>query len=269
MCWRRRGGRPGNGRIATGPDGRRKHGVHGPPRVSAGDDLRRLDWAAYARSDKMIVKLYRQEVCPHLDIVLDGSCSMAVAGSEKCGPAWRWPPRWQRPPTMRVTPIGPISPDAAACPSPAAGNCHGLARTGVRLEGKSAGFVSPAAAAVASTRDPCDHQRPALARRPVGTPARAERPGLRRLRDPNAFGRRRRSVASWKTSGLSIARPGMSKKFMSTRRRKLDIETICSGTRELASGNAAGGRSVRAAGGRNVLQRLGPFAAGRGGILTV
>ena len=23
-----------------------------------GDDLRRLDWAAYARSDKMIVKLY-------------------------------------------------------------------------------------------------------------------------------------------------------------------------------------------------------------------
>jgi uncharacterized protein (DUF58 family) len=49
-----------------------------------GDDLRRLDWAAYARSDKMIVKLYRQEVCPHLDIVLDGSCSMAVAGTEKC-----------------------------------------------------------------------------------------------------------------------------------------------------------------------------------------
>ena len=32
-----------------------------------GDDLRRLDWAASARSDKLIVKLYRQEVCPHLD----------------------------------------------------------------------------------------------------------------------------------------------------------------------------------------------------------
>ena len=48
-----------------------------------GDDLRRLDWAAYARSDKMIVKLYRQEVCPHLDIVLDGSRSMALPDSEK------------------------------------------------------------------------------------------------------------------------------------------------------------------------------------------
>lgn len=48
-----------------------------------GDDLRRLDWAAYARSDKMIVKLYRQEVCPHLDIVIDGSRSMALADTEK------------------------------------------------------------------------------------------------------------------------------------------------------------------------------------------
>jgi uncharacterized protein (DUF58 family) len=48
-----------------------------------GDDLRRLDWAAYARSDKMIVKLYRQEVCPHLDVVIDGSRSMALQGSQK------------------------------------------------------------------------------------------------------------------------------------------------------------------------------------------
>jgi len=49
-----------------------------------GDDLRRLDWAAYARSDKMIVKLYRHEVCPHLDLVIDGSRSMALARTEKC-----------------------------------------------------------------------------------------------------------------------------------------------------------------------------------------
>jgi uncharacterized protein (DUF58 family) len=48
-----------------------------------GDDLRRLDWAAYARSDKMIVKLYRQEVCPHLDLVIDGSRSMDLHGSQK------------------------------------------------------------------------------------------------------------------------------------------------------------------------------------------
>src|SRR6056297_2245211 len=48
-----------------------------------GDDLRRLDWAAYGRSDKMIVKLYRQEVCPHLDLVIDGSRSMVLPQSEK------------------------------------------------------------------------------------------------------------------------------------------------------------------------------------------
>jgi uncharacterized protein (DUF58 family) len=48
-----------------------------------GDDLRRLDWAASARSDKLIVKLYRQEVCPHLDILLDGSRSMGLRGTEK------------------------------------------------------------------------------------------------------------------------------------------------------------------------------------------
>ena len=48
-----------------------------------GDDLRRLDWAAYARSDKMIVKLFRQEVCPHLDVVIDGSRSMALQGTAK------------------------------------------------------------------------------------------------------------------------------------------------------------------------------------------
>ena len=48
-----------------------------------GDDLRRLDWAAYARSDKMIVKLYRHEVCPHVDLVVDGSRSMALPGTQK------------------------------------------------------------------------------------------------------------------------------------------------------------------------------------------
>lgn len=53
-----------------------------------GDDLRRLDWAAYGRSDKMIVKLYRQEVCPHLDLVIDGSRSMALPESSKGRATW-------------------------------------------------------------------------------------------------------------------------------------------------------------------------------------
>ncbi len=48
-----------------------------------GDDLRRIDWGAYARSDKLVVKLYREEVNPHLDLLLDGSRSMALDGTRK------------------------------------------------------------------------------------------------------------------------------------------------------------------------------------------
>ncbi|MGD9127757.1 MAG: DUF58 domain-containing protein [Planctomycetia bacterium] len=43
-----------------------------------GDDLRRLDWNAYARSDTLVVRVYREEITPHLDVVLDASASMAV-----------------------------------------------------------------------------------------------------------------------------------------------------------------------------------------------
>ncbi len=48
-----------------------------------GDDLRHLDWPAYARSDRLIVKLFREEVQPHVDLLLDGSRSMALEGSVK------------------------------------------------------------------------------------------------------------------------------------------------------------------------------------------
>lgn len=48
-----------------------------------GDDLRRIDWNHFARADKLTVKLYREESRPHLDIVLDGSRSMALTGSAK------------------------------------------------------------------------------------------------------------------------------------------------------------------------------------------
>lgn len=43
-----------------------------------GDDLRRLDWNAYARSDTLVVRVFREEITPHLDVVLDASASMAV-----------------------------------------------------------------------------------------------------------------------------------------------------------------------------------------------
>ena len=48
-----------------------------------GDDLRRIDWSAYARSDKLTVKLYREEVNPHVDLLIDGSRSMILADSPK------------------------------------------------------------------------------------------------------------------------------------------------------------------------------------------
>jgi uncharacterized protein (DUF58 family) len=48
-----------------------------------GDDLRRMNWSAYARTDKLIVKVFRQEVFPHFDLVIDGSRSMTLEGTEK------------------------------------------------------------------------------------------------------------------------------------------------------------------------------------------
>src|SRR5262245_10718043 len=52
-----------------------------------GDDLRHVDWSAYARTDQLAVKVYREEVTPHLDVVLDGSRSMALEGSAKAAAA--------------------------------------------------------------------------------------------------------------------------------------------------------------------------------------
>lgn len=48
-----------------------------------GDDLRRINWAAYARTEKLSVKLFREEVSPHLDIVIDASRSMALPETAK------------------------------------------------------------------------------------------------------------------------------------------------------------------------------------------
>jgi uncharacterized protein (DUF58 family) len=48
-----------------------------------GDDLRHVDWNAYARSDQLVVKHFHEEVNPRLDVVLDCSRSMALPGSAK------------------------------------------------------------------------------------------------------------------------------------------------------------------------------------------
>ena len=41
-----------------------------------GDDPRHIDWQAYARSGQYIMKLYREEVSPAVDIIFDVSASM-------------------------------------------------------------------------------------------------------------------------------------------------------------------------------------------------
>jgi uncharacterized protein (DUF58 family) len=48
-----------------------------------GDDIRHVDWSAYARSDHLMVRLYREEISPRTDILLDASRSMRTGGAAK------------------------------------------------------------------------------------------------------------------------------------------------------------------------------------------
>jgi uncharacterized protein (DUF58 family) len=50
-----------------------------------GDDLRHVDWAAYARSELLAVRLYREEVAPRIDLLLDVSRSMCVTDQKRRG----------------------------------------------------------------------------------------------------------------------------------------------------------------------------------------
>jgi uncharacterized protein (DUF58 family) len=52
-----------------------------------GDDLRTIDWNVYGRTDRLTVKLFREEVNPHLDIVLDCSRSMDLPETPKASAA--------------------------------------------------------------------------------------------------------------------------------------------------------------------------------------
>ncbi len=53
-----------------------------------GDDIRHIDWHALARSDKLTVKLFREEITPHLDLILDCSASMGLENTEKEDGFW-------------------------------------------------------------------------------------------------------------------------------------------------------------------------------------
>ncbi|MCA8949367.1 MAG: DUF58 domain-containing protein [Planctomycetes bacterium] len=62
---------------------RRGHGVGSSQEFfdfrdyAPGDDLRHLDWRAYARTEQLRIRLHQEEVAPHVDLLLDTSASMA------------------------------------------------------------------------------------------------------------------------------------------------------------------------------------------------
>ena len=71
---------PGSG--ASGTHGGRGTGASTEFRdhrlYQPGDDVRHLDWRAYARTDQLLLKRYREEVRPTLDLLVDASASMAT-----------------------------------------------------------------------------------------------------------------------------------------------------------------------------------------------
>jgi uncharacterized protein (DUF58 family) len=50
---------------------------------TSGDDYRYIDWAAYARRDDLLIKLFTEERANHIYLVLDASRSMTVGNPEK------------------------------------------------------------------------------------------------------------------------------------------------------------------------------------------
>lgn len=48
-----------------------------------GDDLRHLDWAAYGRSDALMLRLFREEISPKAQILVDASRSMTAGSPAK------------------------------------------------------------------------------------------------------------------------------------------------------------------------------------------
>ena len=50
-----------------------------------GDDIRRVDWNAYARFDKLYLKLFTEEQAATLTVLIDQSASMGFPGKYECG----------------------------------------------------------------------------------------------------------------------------------------------------------------------------------------
>ncbi len=48
-----------------------------------GDDIRRIDWNAYARTGNYVIKQFREEVHPRVEVIVDGSRSIAITDDKK------------------------------------------------------------------------------------------------------------------------------------------------------------------------------------------
>src|SRR5256885_640958 len=53
--------------------------IHDFRQYQLGDDLRQLDWNAVARTGELILRVRQDEVSPRVEVLLDGSKSMAVS----------------------------------------------------------------------------------------------------------------------------------------------------------------------------------------------
>ena len=49
----------------------------------AGDDLRHIDWRAYARTETLTTRLYREEIAATVELLVDGSRSMALSPAKQ------------------------------------------------------------------------------------------------------------------------------------------------------------------------------------------
>ncbi len=56
-----------------------------------GDDIRRIDWRAFGRTDQLVLKTYQEEISPFLEILVDTSASMNVSTAKRnATQRWTW-----------------------------------------------------------------------------------------------------------------------------------------------------------------------------------
>lgn len=69
--------------IYLGPESGTSIDFHDYRPYQPGDDLQRIDWGVYARTDMLVLRLYRIEVSPVIEVYLDTSASMGVYEGKK------------------------------------------------------------------------------------------------------------------------------------------------------------------------------------------